>query len=195
MADPVEVAKKIETVVEMVKQVTAPPVEVVSRPGREEALQLALMLVAGMPSLDAIRYFYPEDDAERVRFEHDRWMRSYNVRSAVKQVQNGKSWQDMSLDERVKFAVDKHYSELAYFLYTNNYNTLTGQDRQKADICRAALEAKLAGTSGKMDALTSWFDDVKSGRVKLPFVAQSATDISGRSAAGRSSESTTASNS
>lgn len=147
------------------------------RPTKQEALQLALMLTAGMPTLDAVRYFYPDDEPERVKFEHDRWLRSNHVKSAVKTVQNGKSWQEMSLDERIKFAIDKHYSELAYFLYTNNYATLTGADRQKADVCRAALEAKLAGTSGKMDALTSWFDDVKSGKVKLPFVAQSPTDI------------------
>ena len=156
-----------------------PITEQASRPSREDGLQLALMLNSGMPSLDAMRYFYPDDDPERIRFEHDRWLRTRVVQSAIKTVQNGKSWQDMSLDERVKFAVDKHYSELAYFLYTNNYTLLSGQDRQKADICRAALEAKLAGTAGKMDALTSWFDDVKSGRVKLPYVGVSKTDISG----------------
>lgn len=141
------------------------------RPSKDEALQLALMINAGMPTLEAMRYFYPEDDPERVKFEHDRWMRSSHVKAAVKHVQYGKNWQEMSLDERIKFAVDKHYSELAYFLYTHNYATLSGAERQKADICRAALEAKLAGTAGKMDALTSWFDDVKTGRVKLPTVA------------------------
>ena len=149
-----------------------------ARPLKEDALQLALMLNSGMPSLDAMRYFYPDDDPERVRFEHDRWLRTRSVQSAIKTVQNGKSWQDMSLDERVKFAVDKHYSELAYFLYTNNYTLLSGQDRQKADICRAALEAKLAGTAGKMDALTSWMEDIRAGRVKLPHLAVSKTDIS-----------------
>lgn len=143
-------------------------------PSKDEALQLALMVTAGMPTIEAIKYFYPsEPDPERIRFEHDRWMRTDEVKRAIKHVQGGKNWQEMSLEERIKFAVDKHYSELAYFLYTNNYATLTGADRQKADICRAALEAKLAGTAGKMDALTSWFDDVKSGRVKLPGVAQS----------------------
>lgn len=136
-------------------------------PTKDEALQLALMLKSGMPSGDAIRYFFEADcPPDRLLFEHERWMRSDQLQSALKQV-NGKPWQDLSLEERIQFAIDKHYSEMAYFLYANNYAELVGADKLKADTCRQALEAKLAGQSGKMSALSLFWDDVKQGRVKL----------------------------
>lgn len=138
-----------------------------SRPTKDDALSLALMLGAGMPSADAIRYFFPPDeDPARLQFEHERWMRSDAVQRALLQVM-GKAWQEMSLEERIKFAVDKHYAEMAYFLYAHNYGELVGADKQKADTCRQSLEAKLAGSAGKMNALSTWFEDVRTGKVKL----------------------------
>ena len=138
------------------------------RPSKDEALQLALMLKSGMPSSDAIRYFFEADcPPDRLIFEHERWMRSENVQAALKQV-NGTPWQDLDLHGRIQFAIDKHYSEMAYFLYANNYAELVGSDKIKADTCRQALEAKLAGQAGKMSALTMFWDDVKNNRVKLP---------------------------
>ena len=135
---------------------------------KSSATQFALMLKSGMPSTDAIQYFFDdEQDPERLRFEHDRWIRSGLVRDAVDAVQ-GKKWSAMTLQEQIQFAIDKHYAELAYFLYSHNYSTLSGAERQKADTCRQALEAKLAGMAGKMTPLTAWFDDVRSGRIKLP---------------------------
>ena len=79
----------------------------------------------------------------------------------------GKSWQEMSLEERIHFSIDKHYSEMAYFLYSHNYSQLVGTDRQKADICRQALEAKIAGTAGKMGPLEQFWADIKTGKVTL----------------------------
>ena len=138
------------------------------RPTKAEALELALMLQSGMPSIDAIRYFYPPDEPpDRIVFEHERWMRSEQVANAILHTM-GKKWQDMELEERIKHAIDKHYSEMAYYLYSHNYSELIGADKIKADTCRLALEAKLAGQSGKMNALSMFWDDVKTGRVKLP---------------------------
>ena len=56
---------------------------------------------------------------------------------------------------------------MAYFLYSRNYAELAGQEKQKADTCRTALEAKLAGTSGKLSAVETFWADVVSGKVKL----------------------------
>lgn len=138
------------------------------RPTKEEALQFALMLKAGMPASSAIWYFFddPDEDPTRVQFELERWVRSKTVRAAINIVQ-GKSWEKMTLAEQIQFAIDKHYAELAYFLYSHNYSELSGQDKSKADTCRAALEAKLAGMAGKMDALSRFFEDVRLGVVKL----------------------------
>lgn len=139
-----------------------------TRPTKDEALQFALMLRAGMPAAAAIQYFFPEEeDLEKVKKELKQWSKSKMVSKAIETVQ-GKPWVDMSLDEQMKFCIDKHYAELAYYLYSHNYNDLTGIERQKADICRQTLEAKLSGSIGKMTALELFYKDIMSGTTKLP---------------------------
>ena len=136
-------------------------------PTADQARAFALMLTHGLPGVDAIAYFFP-DELDVATLQHDMgvWMRSAIVRKAVKQVQGGE-WHELSAQQQIQLAIDKHYSELAYFLYSNNYSELDGGMKQKADTARVALEAKLAGNAGKMDALSSWMDDIRTGRVKL----------------------------
>lgn len=135
------------------------------KPTADQAMQFAMMLMAGMPGADSIRYFF-EDEKDQAAML-DRWMASREVAAAIKKLQNDKDWQQMSLDERVRLAVDKTYNEMAWFLYSRNYSELGGAERAKADICRQALEAKIAGLAGKLDAITRFWDDVRSGRVVL----------------------------
>lgn len=145
-------------------------VRVRATPNREEALQFCQMLFCGMPSMDAIRYFLPtlEDGwtEEQVRAFHDRWVKGKEIGPARKIVE-GKEWSELTPEERIKRAIDKHYTEMAYFLYSTNYASIQGADKTKADTCRGALEAKLAGMAGKLDPLSKFFEDVASGRVKL----------------------------
>lgn len=138
-------------------------------PSKEEALAFCLMLQSGMPPGEAILYFLTEG-ASWEPTEVDRLCRSWLRSAAVKGARDavmGRPWQDMTLEERLKFAVDKHYSEMAYFLYSRNYVELTGADKMKADTCRTALEAKLAGMAGKLDPLSRFWEDLRSGRVAL----------------------------
>lgn len=136
-------------------------------PSKEEAHQFALMLQSGLPGRDAITYFFPDEgDSQILASALKQWLASPSVKAAIVKLQ-GKSWQDMTLDERIQTAIDLHYNQLATFLYSHNYCELMGADRQKADICRAALEAKIAGNAGKMGPIESFWSDVKSGRVKL----------------------------
>lgn len=121
-----------------------------------------------MPSVQAMKYFIPSTGLAEVRFRalHDQWLASPLMAEALLKVQ-GKAWQDMDLDERMQFAINKHYTEMAYFLYNHNYAEASGSDKTKADTCRAALEAKLAGMAGKTDALTKFWADVSSGKIAL----------------------------
>lgn len=137
------------------------------KPNKDQAHQFALMLSAGMPSVEALPYFFPEASRDDLESLHGSWMRSKEVERAIAHLQ-GKPWQDMGVEERIKFSVDKHYTEMAYYLYSRNYVELFGQDRDKADTCRKALEAKLAGTSGQLTGIEKWWNDVKMGVVKLP---------------------------
>ncbi len=141
--------------------------------------QFAMMMASGMPSQEAIRYFIPTDmldDMEYVSHIHRQWMIDPLISQATLALQ-GKPWQNMTIEERIKFSIDKHYTEMAYFLYSNNYSTLKGDLKAKADTCRQALEAKLAGVAGKSDPMTRFWDDLTSGRVKLPGNVQSASMI------------------
>lgn len=136
-------------------------------PTREQADHFALMLASGMPSIEVIAYFAPPDATQsEVENLHARWIKSKEIGQAILRLQ-GKAWQDLSLEERIKLAIDRHYSEMAYFLYSRNYGTLVGAEKQKADTCRQALEAKLAGMAGKMDALSRFWEDISSGKIRL----------------------------
>lgn len=140
-----------------------------TRPTIEEAYQFALMIKNGYPTKAAIQYFYPDElDHSFLLAEHDKWTRSKTIRDAVKAVQGNKEWVDMPPDEQIRFAINKHYCEMAYFLYSHNYSELAGAEKVKADTCRVSLEAHLAGTSGKMDPLNEWLRDLKNGSLKLP---------------------------
>lgn len=133
---------------------------------KELAHQFALILGSGMPHLDAIGYLRPDLEGQDAKVELDRWMRHRVVQTAILELQGG-AWQDMPTERKIAFTIDKHYTELAYYLYRNNYNDLDGAARAKADICRQTLEAKLAGMAGKLDALSTFFEDIKSGKVHL----------------------------
>lgn len=135
-------------------------------PTEEQAIQFAVMLQAGLPAADAIAYF--TDSADPLELAHmlEAWRRSRAVKRAMLSLM-GKPWQGMSLDERIRYALDIHYAQLAYLLYSSNYAEVGSNDKSKLDTARVALEQKLAGLAGKGDALSEFFADLKSGKVKL----------------------------
>lgn len=136
-------------------------------PTHETALEFALLLSTGVPSHEAIRYFAPDDTPPpELARQHEHWVGSHAVRQAIVKLQ-GKAWQEMEPMERLKIAVEKHYAELAYFLYSHNYSDLMGAEKTKADTCREAIERKISGTAGKDDAFSRYLTDVMSGKVKL----------------------------
>ncbi len=117
-----------------------------------------------MPSVEAMRYF-AENEGD-VAYMHDRWMKSKVVQEQS-QILTGKAWQEVTTDERITRAIDKHYNEMAWYLYSRNYVDLGGTDRAKADICRQALEVKLAGNAGKGTPIEQFWNDVRSGKLIL----------------------------
>jgi len=138
-------------------------------PSKDQALEFCLMLNAGLPSEEAIRFFLDGDtswDEDAIRGLHDRWVRSRTVQEAMLQVM-GKPWQKLSLQERMTFAINKHYNEMAYFLYSHNYSTISGADKTKADTCRVALEQKLAGTAGRLGPLEEFWKALQDKSISL----------------------------
>lgn len=162
------------------------------RPTTEQAKQFALILSSGAPAREAIRYFLPPDSGEALsQLAIDqlasRWLADPEVEKQVNLLQGGE-WSSMTATQRIQTAIDKHYVEMAYFLFSRNYVELTGPEKSKADTCRVALEAKLAGTSGKLSAVEQFWSDVTSGRIKLGLGASpttvNSTGLSQRAEAG-----------
>lgn len=138
-------------------------------PTVEEADSFAVMLHVGVPPRDAIMYFATESevaDPTLLVELKDAFISSRLVALAVSKLQGGE-WEKLPLEQRIQVALDKNYAEKAYFLYANNFNEVSGSEYTKLQEARKVLEAKMAGTSGKMDSLQQFFDDVKTGRVKL----------------------------
>jgi hypothetical protein len=135
-------------------------------PSEDQAKQFCIMLQAGLPASQAILYFTETSDPGELAGTLKAWMRSRVVRKAQQELM-GKSWQQMSLEERIKTALDQHYAGLAYLLFSTNYVEAGSVEKGKLDSARVALEAKMAGTAGKTDALSQFFADINSGKVKL----------------------------
>lgn len=136
------------------------------RPTLEEAHSFAVMIDAGLPEEQAIRYFYEAADPAEIKAELARWLRSTRVRRAQADLQ-GKSWQDMTLEERIDTGLTRHYNGLAWFLYARNYSDANQTEKAKLDTARSALEAKRAGQAGAADPLSRFFEDLKAGRLQL----------------------------
>ena len=143
-----------------------------SAPTKETALQFATMLSCGAPAREAITYFLPEEEnglslpPAQIEALLQRWMRSKVVQDAILFTQGG-DWTEMTFEAKLRFALDKTYTEMAYFLYSRNYAELSGPEKAKADTCRTTLEAKLAGTAGKLNAVEQFWSDVAGGKIKL----------------------------
>lgn len=124
------------------------------------------MLQAGLPAEQAIQYFTESQDSAEIAMMLGKWQRSAAVRSAQRELL-GKAWQEMTLDEQVEAGLKQQYASLAYLCFSTNYITANQQEKAKLDSARTALEAKVAGTSGKGDALAQFMEDLRRGSVKL----------------------------
>lgn len=125
------------------------------------------MLQAGLPAEQAILYFTESQDPGEIALILSKWQRSRAVARAQITLM-GKSWQEMDLETQIKTSLDRHYASLAYMLYSVNYLSAGAAEKAKLDSARTALEQKIAGTSGKTNALDAFYDDLRSGKIKLP---------------------------
>lgn len=132
----------------------------------DSALQFAVMLHAGLPAADAILYFTDSDDPGEIASQLRRWLGSRSVRAASAQLMK-KPWQSMSLDERCRYALDQHYSQLAYLLHSQHYGEADASHKAKLDTARLAIEAKLAGMAGKTNALDQFLNELRTGNRRV----------------------------
>lgn len=132
-------------------------------PTVEQATQFCLILQAGCPSSEAIKYFVESCDPAELGKTLARWKRSRTVQAAWTKI-HGKAWVDMSLEEKMRTGLDMTYAGLAFVLYNNNYTEAGPAEKSKLDTARTAIEAKLAGTAGSQDPMSRFLADLQAGK-------------------------------
>ena len=126
-----------------------------------EADQFALMLLSGAPIGDAVRYFLDENTPEEVVMDAaGQWPGQDEVLVAMQRYTGGEAWHKMTDQQRLEPALKKHYTEMAYFLWSTNYVEVDGKERLKADTCRQSLEVKVAGMAGQDSPLSRFYSDL-----------------------------------
>lgn len=123
---------------------------------KDTAEQFVRVLAAGVPAADALVYFAPEHFAaitpEQIATWQRDWLTAHIVIRAFNSL-NGGAWETLDKDRRLELAVDKTLAELAYFLYTHNYQECYGIELTKHDAARKDLMTYIkARSSGDDDA-------------------------------------------
>lgn len=117
---------------------------IVEGPSDDQAHQFAKLLLAGVPQPDALCYVLGSVEPGIIELALPRWMRSPRVVDALATL-NGGRWPSLDADARMDIALDKHYAELAHYLYTHDYDTAEGKTLSKLDKAREALESQRTG--------------------------------------------------
>jgi hypothetical protein len=126
-----------------------------------EAREFALMILAGAPVADIVPYFWVAHADEQTLIACEQlWPQQPEVQTAIEQLAGGDPWHKLSDEARWELALKKHYSELAYILWTTNYAEAEGPARTKADTCRTAIEAKVSGMAGRESPLAQFYHDL-----------------------------------
>lgn len=127
----------------------------------DEASQFAAMLLAGAPIVDAVGYFFPDDAHEAFLADAiEDWPVQKEVLEAIQRYTGGEAWHTMTDEARSELALRKHFNEMAYYLWTNNYTELDGSGKVKADTCRQALQDKASGIAGQDSPIARFYHDL-----------------------------------
>jgi hypothetical protein len=142
----------------------------------DTARELAKLLAAGLPQLKAMAYVAPAYFLSARKWQlpkwRARWMNSPLLLDAVRTL-NGASWTDLDPKRRLEISLDKHYAELAYYLYHHDFARLTGEDLDKAKIARGALVEKLSeGKAGDDAPFAVFMRELMADKVKGHIPAQ-----------------------
>ena len=126
-----------------------------------EAVDFAAMVLSGAPVAEVVPYFCASGVAEDLLLQcEEAWPMQPSVLAAIEAQSGGVPWHKLGDDQRLDVSLRKHYNEMAYFLWTTNYAACDGASKLKADTCRSALEAKVAGMAGQESPLARFYHDL-----------------------------------
>lgn len=113
-------------------------------PTEQQAYEFAKLLRSGVPQPDALAYVLGPTDPHTTHAVLALWLRSPALREALAML-NGGAWPTLAPEARLDVALDKHYAEMAYFLYTHDFEQASGAELRKLDTARTALETQRTG--------------------------------------------------
>lgn len=139
----------------------------------ESAYEIAKLLAAGCPIGVACAFVWPKYDASLVGYSDDdvvraRWhenvARDRLTLDAVTKL-NGAEWQNLPKEERLQIALDKHFAECAFVLYTNNYSTAENDVKRTMDVAAERLMRKIGDKEREdLSPMFAWVKEfIKSG--------------------------------
>lgn len=107
-------------------------------------MTFAQLLHVGCPPQRAILYVFPLLDKDDCKATTAEWMASPLVLQAVEQL-NGGAWMHLAPEKRYELSLAKHISEMAFYLYANNFNDIEHKEglekmKQARDVLRAELK-------------------------------------------------------
>lgn len=104
---------------------------------------------AGLPPLDAVAYFTRGTKHTKAALEQCAlaWETSALVQFAW-DVWHGGTWPDLNIDERLRLASEHHLSQMAYHLYTSDFNAKDADLRRMRE-AREAITGYLKDSSGE----------------------------------------------
>ena len=122
----------------------------------DRAAEYVKLRAAGLPPIDAILYFAKGAYYGNLRLK--RWANLWEhaaATTAAWDVWNGGAWQDLDATKRLELARDHHLAQLAYCLYTSDFNAADANLRKLAEAREAvtlALSAEQGGDSSRFEA-------------------------------------------
>lgn len=116
----------------------------------------AQLLNAGCPQLQAIGYMFPHLTKTVMTETTRRWVSDPLVTIAVEELQGG-AFISLPPERRYELALQKHLSELAFFLHANNYNDAVNKDvLEMFKQAREVLKAELKGGTDESDPMQAF---------------------------------------
>jgi len=119
------------------------------------ALIYAKLLTVGCPPIRAVIYCCPDIELELAKKVSRVWLNDAGVLRALESI-NGGTWHELPPETRYKLALDKHKSELAFYLWTTNFNDI--EHREGIEKLKQAREEmkKLNGEAVDDDPLAAF---------------------------------------
>ena len=134
------------------------------KPDAVQARFYAAAVEAGLDGGLVLHELLPDVPVERLSVLCERWDRTREVRAARFDV---REWLEKSAPDKIAFALEKSRNQMAAFLATHQMAELKDSQLAKALKFMEALEKVVAGTAGKGDAASDFFQKVMSGEIKL----------------------------